>query len=198
MIAPIDKARGEGNCGRGTDRGEEACECVRKYRPVIAVGRILTKTAEAEKVSGTVFSHIVKTVPDTFSALRVSRIRVREIASDDQRSGEVRPQVQTTYPRDHRPQPGHFDGTSFDGAAKLRSWLDRLLRLGLSVETVRGRKRCQEPFLVTSLKRFLTPFPRRDVKRSATHVVAKATGTWQRPLPAVWDSRTRGLQNKDC
>jgi hypothetical protein len=24
MIAPIDKARGEGNCGRATDRGEEA------------------------------------------------------------------------------------------------------------------------------------------------------------------------------
>ena len=26
MIAPIDKVRGEGNCGRVTDRGEEACE----------------------------------------------------------------------------------------------------------------------------------------------------------------------------
>ncbi len=45
MIAPIDKVRGEGNCGRATDRGEEACECVRKYRPEIAVGRILTKAA---------------------------------------------------------------------------------------------------------------------------------------------------------
>ena len=30
MIAPIDKVRGEGNCGRVTDRGEEACECVVK------------------------------------------------------------------------------------------------------------------------------------------------------------------------
>ena len=30
MIAPIDKVRGEGNCGRATDRGEEACECVGK------------------------------------------------------------------------------------------------------------------------------------------------------------------------
>ena len=30
MIAPIDKVRGEGNCGRVTDRGEEACECVGK------------------------------------------------------------------------------------------------------------------------------------------------------------------------
>ena len=28
-----------------TDRGEEACECVRKDRPEIAVGRILTKAA---------------------------------------------------------------------------------------------------------------------------------------------------------
>jgi hypothetical protein len=45
MIAPIDKVRGEGNCGRVTDRGEEACECVRKCRPDIAVGRILTKAA---------------------------------------------------------------------------------------------------------------------------------------------------------
>jgi len=45
MIAPIDKVRGEGNCGRATDRGEEACECVRKCRPEFAVGRILTKAA---------------------------------------------------------------------------------------------------------------------------------------------------------
>ena len=42
MTAPIDKARGEGNCGRATDRGEEACECVRKRRPEFAVGHILT------------------------------------------------------------------------------------------------------------------------------------------------------------
>ena len=45
MIAPIDKVLGEGNCGRVTDRGEEACECVRKYQPDIAAGRILTKAA---------------------------------------------------------------------------------------------------------------------------------------------------------
>ena len=45
MIAPIDKVRGEGNCGRATDRGEEACECVRKCRPDCAVGRILTQAA---------------------------------------------------------------------------------------------------------------------------------------------------------
>ena len=45
MIAPIGKVRGEGNCGRVTDRGKEACECVRKCRPVIAVGRILTSAA---------------------------------------------------------------------------------------------------------------------------------------------------------
>ena len=45
MIAPIDKVRGEGNCGRVTDRGEEARECVRKYRPETAVGRILTSAA---------------------------------------------------------------------------------------------------------------------------------------------------------
>ena len=45
MIAPIDKVRGEGNCGRVTDRGEEACECVRKYRPDIAAGRTLTSAA---------------------------------------------------------------------------------------------------------------------------------------------------------
>ena len=45
MIAPIDKVRGEGNCGRATDRGEEACECVRKCRPDFAAGRIPTKAA---------------------------------------------------------------------------------------------------------------------------------------------------------
>ena len=45
MIAPIGKVRGEGNCGRATDRGEEACECVRQCRPEIAVGRILSITA---------------------------------------------------------------------------------------------------------------------------------------------------------
>ena len=32
MIAPIDKVREEGNCGRVTDRGEEACEDVYKHR----------------------------------------------------------------------------------------------------------------------------------------------------------------------
>ena len=45
MTAPIVKVRDEGNCGRVTDRGEEACECVRKCRPDIAVGRILVKAA---------------------------------------------------------------------------------------------------------------------------------------------------------
>jgi hypothetical protein len=45
MIAPIDKVLDEGNCGRATDRGEEACECVRKYRPDFAAGHILVKAA---------------------------------------------------------------------------------------------------------------------------------------------------------
>jgi hypothetical protein len=45
MTAPIGKVRDEGNCGRATDRGEEACECVRKCRPDFAVGRILVKAA---------------------------------------------------------------------------------------------------------------------------------------------------------
>ena len=30
MITLIVKVLDEGNCGRATDRGEEACECVRK------------------------------------------------------------------------------------------------------------------------------------------------------------------------
>ena len=30
MIASIDKVRGEGNCVRVTERGEEACECAVK------------------------------------------------------------------------------------------------------------------------------------------------------------------------
>jgi hypothetical protein len=45
MSTPIDKVRDEGNCGRATDRGEEACECVRKCRPDFAAGRILVKAA---------------------------------------------------------------------------------------------------------------------------------------------------------
>ena len=45
MSTPIDKVLGEGNCGRATDRGEEACECVRKCRPDNAVGRIHAKAA---------------------------------------------------------------------------------------------------------------------------------------------------------
>ena len=45
MIAPIDQVRGEGNCSGATQGGKEACECVRKCRPEIAVGRILTSAA---------------------------------------------------------------------------------------------------------------------------------------------------------
>jgi len=45
MNAPIEKVLDEGDCGRATDRGEEACECVRKCRPVFAGGRILVQAA---------------------------------------------------------------------------------------------------------------------------------------------------------
>ncbi len=45
MIAPIDKVRGEGDCARVIDRGKEACECARKYRPDIAAGRVLASAA---------------------------------------------------------------------------------------------------------------------------------------------------------
>ena len=45
MNAPIDKVLDEGNCGRATDRGEEACEGVRKCRPDFAVGHLLVKAA---------------------------------------------------------------------------------------------------------------------------------------------------------
>ena len=45
MIALIGKVLEEGNCGRATDRGEEACECVRKCRPDSAVGHTLFKAA---------------------------------------------------------------------------------------------------------------------------------------------------------
>ena len=43
MVTPIEQALDEGNCGWVTDRGEEACECVRKCRPDNAAGRILVK-----------------------------------------------------------------------------------------------------------------------------------------------------------
>lgn len=46
MIAPTDKVLDEGNCGRVTDRGEEACECVRKRRVCLSPpGHILVKSA---------------------------------------------------------------------------------------------------------------------------------------------------------
>ena len=45
MTTLIDQVLDEGNCGRATDRGEEACECVRKYRPDFAAGHILVKAA---------------------------------------------------------------------------------------------------------------------------------------------------------
>ena len=45
MSTPIDKVLDEGNCARATEGGEEACECVRKCRPDIAVGRICVKAA---------------------------------------------------------------------------------------------------------------------------------------------------------
>ena len=38
MVYPLDsmnQVRDEGNCGEVTNRGEEACECVRKCRPVL-------------------------------------------------------------------------------------------------------------------------------------------------------------------
>lgn len=45
MVSPIDKVRGEGNCGRATDRREEACECVDKLTNLVVVSRILTSAA---------------------------------------------------------------------------------------------------------------------------------------------------------
>ena len=45
MITSKGKVLEEGNCGRATDRGEEACECVRKCRPDFAVGHTLFKAA---------------------------------------------------------------------------------------------------------------------------------------------------------
>jgi hypothetical protein len=45
MTTPIDKVRGEGNCGRATGRGEEACECAVKLTNSIVVSRILTSAA---------------------------------------------------------------------------------------------------------------------------------------------------------
>ncbi len=47
MIAPIDKVLDEGNCGRVTDRGEEACEEMRKRRVCMSSppGSLLVKAA---------------------------------------------------------------------------------------------------------------------------------------------------------
>ena len=45
MNSPIDQVLDEGNCGRVTDRGEEACGCVVKPTNVNVVGRIHVKAA---------------------------------------------------------------------------------------------------------------------------------------------------------
>jgi len=45
MSTPIGKVLDEGNCGRATDRGEEACECVAKPINTSVVGRIHVKAA---------------------------------------------------------------------------------------------------------------------------------------------------------
>ena len=46
MIDPINEVLDEGNCGRVTDLGEEACECVRKHRVCLSPPRhILVKSA---------------------------------------------------------------------------------------------------------------------------------------------------------
>jgi len=45
MITLIGKVLDEGNCGRATDRGEEACECVVKLTNDFVVNRILVKAA---------------------------------------------------------------------------------------------------------------------------------------------------------
>ena len=44
-VTPIDKVLGEGNCGEVTDRGKEACECVRQADNQFVVGRIHAKAA---------------------------------------------------------------------------------------------------------------------------------------------------------
>ena len=46
MMTLIGKVLDKDNCGRATDREEEVCERVRKYRPDNAVGHILVKAAK--------------------------------------------------------------------------------------------------------------------------------------------------------
>ncbi|GIW83285.1 MAG: hypothetical protein KatS3mg105_5092 [Gemmatales bacterium] len=72
--------------------------------------------------------------------VRVSRLCVREVTGDDQRSGEIPPQVQATYPPDHRPQPGHLDGSSPERTAIVCSRLDGIFRPGVAIETVRSTR----------------------------------------------------------
>jgi hypothetical protein len=48
MTAPIDKVLGEGNCGRVTDRGKEACECsiaVISFSILTKAARLRTETS---------------------------------------------------------------------------------------------------------------------------------------------------------
>ena len=79
MSAPIVKVLDEGNCGRATDRGEEACECVRKYRPVFAAGRIHVKAARLR----------TETSYKAGSARRVSTTSQSPSQTTDQVNGEL-------------------------------------------------------------------------------------------------------------
>jgi len=79
MKSPIVKVLDEGNCGRATDRGEEACECVRKCRPVFAAGRIHVKAARLR----------TETSYKAGSARRVSTTSQSPSQTADQVNGEL-------------------------------------------------------------------------------------------------------------
>ena len=86
MIASREQARGEGNCGRVTDRGKEACECMGKRRvcrlPSVRhslLGCILTKSARLR----------IETSYKAGSVRRVSQTSRSRSLSIDQVKGEL-------------------------------------------------------------------------------------------------------------
>ena len=69
--------------------------------------------------------------------VRVPRVLVRGRQRDDSGLGEVDSEIQAPHSRNHRSESRHLDDAPLRFIAKLRAWMDGLLRSGLATETVR-------------------------------------------------------------
>ena len=65
MTAPIDKVRGEGNCGRVTDRGEEAQNAWVSAGLIEPPGPILAEAAKLQTATSSIAGSTWRSVPHT-------------------------------------------------------------------------------------------------------------------------------------